>query len=137
MEGPLVEPVTEEYSRFPKDDDGKFGPQVGHTVVVDRADVRVVQGFGGEGDELRILTGHSNGTATIERYTFATGKPIGKVDVTGWAVQPGEEALKVEVEGMDGGRFGVKIGQGAVRELRVVEVNFPAIDIALAVARAK
>jgi hypothetical protein len=118
-----VKTDTEEYRRFAKDDQGNIGAQKGKTIIVNRRDDRVVQGFGIKADQLGILTGKSNSPSFVERYSFTTGALIDKTNVTDWGVNPGEFDLKVEVEGMCTlDRIGVKLGQGEARTLRVLDV---------------
>lgn len=143
-----VQTTTETYSLWPKDG-ATFGARVGLPVQVARSSDRPVQGFSASGNELRVLVGHSNAQLFVERYDFTTGKPLpgrrARLDVTSWGLEPtevmpaplavllpGQTFVKVEGESQVGGRTGVKVGQGDLRELRVLDVDYAAVDAAIA-----
>jgi hypothetical protein len=125
-----IQTTTETYSVWPLTGT-TFGTQTGVDIVVNRANNRVVQGFGVNNNEVRVLTGESDwavnpiNRAYLERYSSTSGNLLEKIDVTDWGISAGEESLKLEPEGVDGNRMGWKIGTGTDRVMRVLDLSLP------------
>jgi hypothetical protein len=81
------------------------------------------QGFGVSGKILTILSGKTNGPASMETWSFTTGKRIGIRDVTDVGFRKGEKKGNREPEGVFGNMIGVKVFTGDKRRLRVFEIG--------------
>lgn len=81
---------------------------IGATVSVPRNPDRVMQGFTLVDDILYCVTGYTNTTKVLERYSLVTGQPIANYDIT---------HLKGEPEGLDRNLLGMKQGTGDARRL--------------------
>jgi hypothetical protein len=114
---------TDTYRRYAKQNvlDGLDQPK-GVAVAIPRTAGRVVQGFSLVNDNLYLLLGAADAPASIEKWSFTTGKKLQTVPITQLGLLAGETGMR-EPEGMDGRHFGIKVLQGSARRLRILKHN--------------
>jgi hypothetical protein len=85
-----------------------------------------LQGFSVASEYLYIAYGKTAEKSWIERWSFATGEYVDKLDVSDAGFLPGENRSKTrsrEIECMDGRTFSIKIDHDNKRKLRVYDLN--------------
>lgn len=82
---------------------------LGVPVKIKRNADRIVQGWTVRNDNLYVLTGATNKTTLIEKWSFKTGNLISVADVTKVGPKAGEVVVHREAEGMDSRYFGIKL----------------------------